>query len=146
MGPDFREDCVLFQDGLSTRVRMFKSFYADQHSQAAMASLQSKHGTDIIRAPRPEAPPPEVEPEEEPESTGAAITVSQQKKGPDGKDDDLSGDPEYQRRLAELQAEMRSRKPETSPSPPENGAELPESHTESSKKKKRPPMPPNFDE
>lgn len=144
MGPDFREDCILFQDGLSVRARMFKPLYADPNAQTAMASLKSSHGTEVLRAPRPEAPPPDPEPEvDEPvtprDNGGAGLAASQKEPGPDGETDDLSDDPEYQAELAALQARMRARKAETSNKPPE-------SPVESSDTDKRPPTPPDFND
>ena len=144
MGPDFREDCVIFQDGLSFRARMFKPLYADQNAQAAMASLKATYGTDVLRAQRPESPPPAPEPETDAPLTtigngGAGFSASQKEPGLDDETDGLADDPEYRAELAALQARMRARKAEAAIKPPETPVD-------SSETTKRRPTPPNFDD
>ncbi len=143
MGPEFREDCVIIQDGLTIRARMFKPHYADEDLQDWVIEQKGKFGEEIHRAPRPE-PTPAMEPEpndEEPEAE-APVAASPE-------DADLQGDAEYQAELAALQARMRARKadtPEATKNADEGDGGAPERPAGSSEPPRRPPTPPSFDE
>lgn len=104
MGTDFRDECVIFQDGLSIRARMFAPLYADPHLQGWVKQKKADFGDTVQRAPRPSLPPPPPEPDEP---------------APEAPDADLADNAEYQQRLAALQAEIRAkRKPDPPASKP----------------------------
>ncbi|HEX7074419.1 MAG TPA: type IV secretory system conjugative DNA transfer family protein [Hyphomicrobiaceae bacterium] len=147
MGPAFREDAVIFLDGLMIRSRMVPPVYANPALQAWIAEQKQEFGEDIIRAAR--ATPPPSAPDDEPDASpsgGAGSAAPTKSEGSQREDADLADNQEYQRRLAALQAEMRVRKAETSTPGPERSAKPPERPVESSEPPKRPPMPPTFDE
>jgi len=143
MGPEFREDCVIFQDGLTIRARMYDPYYANQDLIDWVAERKKEFGDEVIRAPRPPSTPAlDPEPEgEEPLADASEPTP------PD--DADLQGDAEYQAELAALQARMRARKgsaPEAAKDANEGDARPPERPAQSSEPPRRPPTPPSFDE
>jgi len=136
MGQEFREECVIVQDGHLIRATMYDPFYANDELRAWVKTKKAEFGDEVIRAPRPEAAPPAPEPEPEEPATA---------------DTDLAGDAEYQAELAALQARMRARKTAAPPASStsigrEEGARTPERPVESSEPPRRPPAPPNFDE
>ncbi|ESR23661.1 hypothetical protein N177_2891 [Lutibaculum baratangense AMV1] len=129
MGPEYREDCVIFQDGLSIRANMYPPYATNEKLKEWVKQRQAEFGAEVIRAPRP-ALTPEFEPDED--------------------DADLKDDPEYQAELAALQARMRARKGDTPPEaetkPDDLPAKPPEPPSGASESPKRPPTPPGFDE
>ncbi|MFN3613572.1 MAG: TraM recognition domain-containing protein, partial [Rubrimonas sp.] len=129
MGPEFREDCVFFQDGLAIRANLYPPYYANEKLKEWVAQKKRELGDTVYRAPRPETTP-EFEPDED--------------------DADLKDDPEYQAELAALQARMRARKGDTPPEaeakPEDLPARPPERPSGSSESSKRPPTPPGFDD
>jgi type IV secretion system protein VirD4 len=129
MGPEFRDDCVIFQDGLSIRANLYPPYFANGKLQEWVEQKKREFGDTVHRAPRP-ALTPEFEPDED--------------------DADLKDDPEYQAELAALQARMRARKgdtpPEADPMPDEIPPKPPEPPSGASESPKRPPTPPGFDE
>ena len=141
MGPEFREDCIIFQDGLTIRARMYEPYYANQGLIDWVKERKQEFGEEVIRAPRPpKTPVIELDPEDEVPDASEPIS-------PD--DADLQGDAEYQAELAALQARMRARKAGTSE--PRNGGDEddvrpPERPAGSSEPPRRPPTPPSFDE
>lgn len=90
-------------------------------------------------------PAPDDEPDAPP-SGGAESAAAPKSENTQREDADLADNPEYQRRLAALQAEMRNGKAETSSPSPEKTMRPPERPVESSDRAKPPPMPPSFDE
>jgi len=151
MGREFREDAVIFQDGLMIRSRMTTPAYENPGLQAWIAEQKADFGEEVIRAPRaepPAAPLPDDIPPPDPSAPdgGGAIADSPKSESAEREDADLTDNPEYQRRLAELQAEMRGKGTDTHTPSPENEGRPPESPVESSEKPKRPPQPPTFDE
>ena len=143
MGPEFREDCVIVQDGLTIRARMSKPYYADDDLQNWVIDQKDKLGDEIHRAPRPEPTPVmDQAPEDEEPEAEAPVTASPE-------DADLQGDAEYQAELAALQTRMRARKagaPETTENTNEGDGGAPERPAGSSEPPRRPPTPPSFDE
>jgi hypothetical protein len=143
MGPEFREDCVIIQDGLTIRARMFKPYFADEDLQDWVVEQKSKLGEEIHRAPRPE-PTPVMDPapeDKEPEAEAPVTALPE--------DADLQGDAEYQAELAAPQARMRGRKagaPEATKNTNEGDGGAPERPAGSSEPPRRPPTPPSFDE
>lgn len=133
MGQEFREECVIVQDGHLIRATMFDPFYANDELRAWVKTKKAEFGDEVFRAPRPEAAPPAPEGEEPPSA-----------------DADLAGDAEYQAELAALQARMRARRNGSPPDPtasPDDGAPRPpERPSGSSEPPRRPPDPPSFDE
>lgn len=129
MGPEYREDCVIFQDGLSIRANMYPPYAINEKLKEWVKQRQAEFGAEVIRAPRPVLTPA-FEPDED--------------------DADLKDDPEYQAELAALQARMRARKgdtpPEAEPKPDDTPPKPPERPSGSSDGQKRPPTPPGFDE
>ncbi len=129
MGPEFREDCVIFQDGLSIRANLYPPYFANEKLKEWVAQKKSELGDTVYRAPRP-ALTPEFEPDED--------------------DADLKDDPEYQAELAALQARMLARKGDTpreaEPKSDESPTKPPERPSGASESSKRPPTPPGFDE
>jgi type IV secretion system protein VirD4 len=129
MGPEFRDDCVIFQDGLSIRANMYPPYFANEKLKEWVAQKKREFGDTVYRAPRP-ALTPEFEPDDD--------------------DADLKDDPEYQAELAALQARMRARKgetpPEAEPKPEDLPARPPERPSGASESPKHPPTPPGFDE
>jgi len=129
MGPEFRDDCVIFQDGLSIRANLYPPYYANEKLKEWVEQKKGEFGDRVHRAPRP-ALTPEFEPDED--------------------DADLKDDPEYQAELAALQARMRARKgdtpPEAEPKPDDTPPKPPERPSGSSETPRRPPAPPSFDE
>lgn len=129
MGPEFRDDCVIFQDGLSIRANLYPPYFANEKLKEWVAQKKSEFGDTVYRAPRP-ALTPEFEPDED--------------------DADLKDDPEYQAELAALQARMRGRRngspPDPTAAPEDNGPRPPERPSGSSETPRRPPSPPSFDE
>ena len=131
MGPEFREDCVIFQDGLSIRANLYPPYYANEKLKEWVEQKKREFGDTVYRAPRPEKTPV-FEPDDD-QATDA----------------DLADDPEYQAELAALQARMRGRKNGSPPipnaAPEENGSRRPERPSGSSEPPRRPPAPPSFD-
>jgi type IV secretion system protein VirD4 len=129
MGPEFRDDCVIFQDGLSIRANLYPPYFANEKLKEWVAQKKGEFGDRVHRAPRPVLTP-EFEPDED--------------------DADLRDDPEYQAELAALQARMRAHKgdttPEATPKPEDLPAKPPERPSGASESSKRPPTPPGFDE
>jgi hypothetical protein len=120
---------VIFQDGLAIRANLYPPYYANEKLKEWVAQKKRELGDMVYRAPRP-ALTPEFEPDED--------------------DADLKDDPEYRRRLAALQAEMRARKretpPEAEPKPEDLPAKSPERPSGASESTKRSPTPPGFDD
>lgn len=129
MGPEYREDCVIFQDGLSIRANMYPPYAINEKLKEWVKQRQAEFGAEVIRAPRPVLTPA-FEPDED--------------------DADLKDDPEYQAELAALQARMRARKSETPPEaetkPDDTPPKPPEPPSGASESPKPPPTPPGFDE
>ena len=147
MGREFREDAVIFLDGLMIRSRMVKPAHGNPELKAWIAEQKRDFGEEVLRAPRAEAPIPVPDDEPDaPPSGGAESAAPTKSEGSQREDADLAGNPEYQRRLAALQAEMRAQKPETNPPSTESGPRPPERPAGSSDNAKPPPMPPSFDE
>src|SRR5690606_240848 len=46
MGPEFREDCVIFQDGLTIRARMYDPYYANQDLIDWVVERKKEFGDD----------------------------------------------------------------------------------------------------
>ena len=128
MGPEFRDDCVIFQDGLAIRANLYPPYYANEKLKEWVAQKKRELGDTVYRAPRPVLTP-EFDPDED--------------------DADLKDDPEYQAELAALQARMRGRKNGSPPipkaAPEDNGSRPPERPSGSSETPRRPPAPPSFD-
>jgi len=147
MGREFREDAVIFFDGLMIRSRMVRPAFRNPNLQEWIAEQKRDFGEEVLRAPRAEAPIPAPEDESDvPLSGGAKSAAPTKSEGSQREDADLADNPEYQRRLAALQAEMRNGKAETSSPSPEKTVRPPERSAGSSDKAKPPPMPPSFDE
>lgn len=147
MGREFREDAVIFLDGLMIRSRMVRPAFDNPALQAWIAEQKRDFGEEVLRAPRAEAPMPVPDDEPDaPASGGAASAAPTKSEGSQMEDADLAGNSEYQRRLAALQAEMRAQKPEANPPSTESGPRPPERPAGSSDNAKPPPMPPSFDE
>jgi hypothetical protein len=139
MGKEFRDKAIIFMDGFMIKSELGEPVYRNEDLQEWIAEQKQDFGDTVIRAGRPEAPPPDPEPEvDEPvtlsDNGGAGLAASQEETGLEGETDDLADDPEYQAELAALQARMRARKADSTKSP-----------TEASKFNK-PPAPPEFDE
>ncbi|MBW7851433.1 MAG: type IV secretory system conjugative DNA transfer family protein [Rhodospirillales bacterium] len=147
MGREFREDAVIFFDGLMIRSRMVRPAFDNPTLQAWIAEQKRDFGEEVLRAPRAEAPMPARDDElDAPPSGGSESAAPTKSEGSQREDADLADNPEYQRRLAALQAEMRNGKTETSSPSPEKTVRPPERPAGSSDKAKPPPMPPSFDE
>ena len=144
MGPEFREDCVIFQDGMTIRARMYAPSYANQDLIEWIAESKSEFGEEVVRAPRPpRTSVTEPEPEDDaPDAVGVDPIT------PD--DADLESDAEYQAELAALQARMRARRsgppPDATKDADEGGGRPPESPSGASDPPRRPPAPPSFTE
>ena len=99
MGPEFRDDCVIFQDGLSIRANLYPPYYANEKLTEWVAQKKRELGDTVYRAPRPEK------------------TLVFEPDDDQATDADLADDPEYQAELAALQARMRGRKNGSPPDP-----------------------------
>jgi len=147
MGQEFRGDAVIFMDGHMIRSKLGEPAFRNPNLQEWIAEQKRDFGEEVLRAPRAETPMPASDDEPDASPSGdAASTASPESKGSQREDADLVGNPEYQRRLAALQAEMRAQKPETNPPSTESGPRPPERPAGSSDNAKPPPMPPSFDE
>jgi type IV secretory pathway TraG/TraD family ATPase VirD4 len=146
MGRDFREDAVIFFDGLMIRSRMVRPAFDNPTLQAWIAEQKRDFGEEVLRAPRAEIPIPAPDEPNPPPSGGSESAAPTKSEGSQIEDADLADNPEYQRRLAALQAETRNGKAETSSPSPEKTMRPPERPVESSDQVKPPPMPPSFDE
>ncbi|KYO54144.1 type IV secretory system conjugative DNA transfer family protein [Tistrella mobilis] len=147
MGREFREDAVIFFDGLMIRSRMVRPAFDNPALQAWISEQKRDFGEEVLRAPRAEMPIPAPDGElDAPPSGGAESAAAPKSENTQREDADLADNPEYQRRLAALQAEMRNGKAETSSPSPEKTMRPPERPVESSDNAKPPPMPPSFDE
>jgi hypothetical protein len=147
MGREFREDAVIFFDGLMIRSRMVRPAFDNPALQAWISEQKRDFGEEVLRAPRAEMPIPAPDDElDAPPSGGAESAAAPKSENTQREDADLADNPEYQRRLAALQAEMRNGKAETSSPSPEKTMRPPERPAESSDNAKPRPMPPSFDE
>ncbi|ADZ68922.1 type IV secretory system conjugative DNA transfer family protein [Polymorphum gilvum] len=146
MGPEFREDCVIIQDGLTIRARMSKPSYADEDLKEWIIEQKGKFGEEIHRAPRSERVPV-IDPDQEPEAGEPPPDASEPSTPEDA---DLKEDAEYQEELAALQARMRARRsgppPKATKDDDEGGGKRPDSPSGASEPPRRPPTPPSFNE
>ena len=110
MGPDFKKDCVIFMPNVGPiRAEMYDALFENEPLKAQIAKWRQQFGDEVIRAPRPEAPAPDM---------GADVIPDEAVKPPT---DGFEGDEEYQREVAEAKRkaeERRRAKDESTPKPP----------------------------
>lgn len=133
MSTEHLDDAIIFMDGLNIRSMMPPIVAADPEWTAWIAHEKKVWGEEVLRQPPPESY--DDGDSDAPQDDTAPVTgaPSPHAMTPSATDADLAQNVEYQRRLAELQAEMRGRR---------NGAQV----EGASGAPKRGPLPPGFDD